>query len=77
MNSEFYLPRDDKLNQEEDFQKGKKRLRKTKESLYHRIELPTETTMLIAILVCPAVPNPASTRAFKVASMLASGIIIA
>lgn len=40
---------------------------------YHRLMPPTKTTVLSAIHFCPAAPKPAATRAFKVASMLASG----
>ena len=44
---------------------------------YHECESPTKTTVLSAIHLCPAAPKPAATKAFKVASVLASGKTIA
>lgn len=44
---------------------------------YHDFEPPTKTTVLSAVHLCPAAPNPAATSASKVAPMHASGMIIA
>lgn len=44
---------------------------------YHGLEPPTKTAVFRVIHLCPAAPKPAVTRAFKVASMLASGMMIA
>lgn len=44
---------------------------------YHDFEPPTKTTVLSAMHLCPAAPKPAATKAFKVASGLASGMTIA
>lgn len=47
------------------------------QTIYHGFEPPTKTTVLRAMHRCPAAPKPAATRAFKVASKLASGITMA
>lgn len=44
---------------------------------YHEFEHPTKSTVLIAMHLCPAAPNPAANNAFKVVSMFASGMTIA
>lgn len=44
---------------------------------YHKFESPTKSTVLIAMHLCPAAPNPAANNAFKVVSMFASGMTIA
>lgn len=44
---------------------------------YHGFKPPTKTTVLSAMRFCPAAPKPAATSAFKVASMLASGMTTA
>ena len=44
---------------------------------YHGFKPPTKTTVLSAMGFCPAAPKPAATSAFKVASMLASGMTTA
>jgi hypothetical protein len=45
--------------------------------VYHDSEPPTKTAVLNAMHLCPAAPNPAAIRAFNVASLSASGRIIA
>uniref|UniRef100_A0A0A9FWL9 Pco061337 n=1 Tax=Arundo donax TaxID=35708 RepID=A0A0A9FWL9_ARUDO len=43
----------------------------------HGSEPPTKTAVLNAMHLCPAAPNPAAIRAFSVASLSASGRMIA
>lgn len=46
-------------------------------STYQEFEPPTKIIVLMAVNLCTAEPKPAETKAFKVASIFASGMTTA